>query len=308
MSRLGRGAISIGLTFILGACTVRTGGQSVEADLPDRSENIVIGAFNFSESQVLAEVYEHVLDKAGYEADVLADIGPREIVQPALEQGQVDLAVEYMGAALAFLDPDSSSALSQRETFNALRSELLERDLEPLDPAPGQNRNEFVVSAETARTHDLASISDLQSIDGDLTFGGPPECPARPLCLEGLERLYQLDFGGFTALDTGGPLTSGALVNGDIDVGLLFTTNPDLAGFELVPLEDDRGLQPPENIVPIVRSAILDDHGTGLEEAVNSVSALLTNDELRRLNAAVDLEHQSPHEAAQEWLGEKDLL
>jgi osmoprotectant transport system substrate-binding protein len=269
----------------------------------------VIGAFNFSESQVLAEVYEHALDEAGFEAQVLENVGPREVIEPALEQDQIDVAVEYLGAALAFVDADAvAGPLTTGEALSLLRERLRERGIVPLEPAPGQNRNEIVVSAQTATENDLRAITDLQRIDGTLTFGGPAECPARPLCLQGLERLYQLDFGRFIALDTGGPLTTGALESGEVDVGLLFTTNPALAEGDLMALEDDRHLQPPENIVPVVRDEIASEHGEAFTDAIDEVTRLLTNEELRKLNAAIDLEHKSAHEAAREWLGEMGLL
>ena len=92
-----------------------------------------------------------------------------------------------------------------------------------------------------------------------LTFGGPPECPSRPLCLPGLRRTYGLRFEEFVELDTGGPVTRQALRDGAVDVALLFSTDPSLGGAaDLVELVDDRDLQPDENVTPLVHRDVLD--------------------------------------------------
>jgi len=120
-----------------------------------------------------------------------------------------------------------------------------------------------------------------------MVLGGPPECPSRPLCLLGLGSVYGLSFEGFVSLDAGGPLTVAALRIGQIDVGLLFTTDGriDTEGFVL--LRDDRLLQPAENVTPIVRPEALATFGPSLSDLLNAVSAQLTTADLRTMNAQV---------------------
>jgi osmoprotectant transport system substrate-binding protein len=117
-----------------------------------------------------------------------------------------------------------------------------------------------------------------------LVFGGPPECPSRPLCLDGLENTYGLRFKEFRPLDAGGPLTVAALEGGEIDVGVLFTTSPAISVRRLVVLEDNRNLQPSENIVPVVRKEVAEAHGIEFTELVNSITKQLSTDPLRSLN------------------------
>ena len=149
-------------------------------------------------------------------------------------------------------------------------------------------------------------MGHLLPVAASLSFGGPPGCGARPLCLAGLERVYGLKFAQFFALDTGGPLTVQALRTGGIDVGLLFTTDPSIEKDGLVLLADDRGLQPAENVVPLVRSEVLARWGTRLTGVVDGVSQLLTTEELRRLNARLT-EGSSTPEVAKRWLSENRL-
>jgi osmoprotectant transport system substrate-binding protein len=112
-------------------------------------------------------------------------------------------------------------------------------------------------------------------------------------------------FGHVLALDAGGPTTRQALEQGAIDVGLLFTTDPALATDDLVALEDDRGLQPAENVTPLVRTEVLDRWGEDVTAALDALSARLTTDVLRRLDAAATT--ASPAAVARAWLREEGL-
>lgn len=139
-----------------------------------------------------------------------------------------------------------------------------------------------------------------------MTFGGPTECPSRPLCLGGLRSVYGLSFAEFVPLDASGPLTVAAFHSGQIDVGLLFTTDGTIDAEGFVPLRDDRHLQPAENVTPIVRPEVLAAFGPRLADVVNAVSAALTTTDLRAMNAAVD-GGASPTAIARTWLDSHDL-
>jgi osmoprotectant transport system substrate-binding protein len=166
--------------------------------------------------------------------------------------------------------------------------------------APAQDRNGFVVSGDLARGHKLEKISDLIPLAPQLSIGGPPECPVRPLCLEGLQDVYKLEFARFKPMPTR-DVTAAELDSGEIDVGMLDTTNPHLIDNDLVLLVDDRRLQPAENVVPVIRREVLDVYGPALVSLVNSVSAQLTTTELTRLNLQV-LQGQPAADAASAWL------
>lgn len=128
------------------------------------------------------------------------------------------------------------------------------------------------------------------------------ECPRRPLCLQGLESTYGLRFKGFVALDTSGPLTAAALADGTVDVALVFTTDGQIAQNDFVLLEDDLGLQPAENVTPVVRTDTVRRFGPQLVDVLNAVSAELTDQALRALNAQVGFQNIEPADAARAWL------
>ena len=140
-----------------------------------------------------------------------------------------------------------------------------------------------------------------------LVMGGPPECPQRPFCLLGLRETYGLEFREFKPLDSGGPITVEALANGEIDVALLFTSDPSIEERDFVLLEDDRLLQRADNLVPVITSQTVDDHPE-VAELLNGVSALLAQEELIELNRQVRVDHQDPADVAAAWLQEMGLL
>lgn len=277
--------------------------------MPARTESVVVGAFNFSESRILAELYAQALRRSGAPAEVLDEVASREIMQPALDQGQVDFVPEYLGTALTFLEGDeSASRLSVAAAHAALGDAFAERDVRVMRPAPGQNRNEIVVTGAFAAEHSLETVSDLARVDDDAAFGGPAECLSRPLCMVGLRDVYGLSFAEFRTLDSGGPATVAALDGGEVQVALLFTTNPQIEIRRFVVLEDDRGLQPPENVVPVLRRDAAARLGPEALAAVDAVTRRLSDAALRRLNGLVEVDGMSPAAAARAWLDETRVV
>jgi osmoprotectant transport system substrate-binding protein len=303
-------AACTGLMAALSACTSSSGHVPSAAGLVGRPGTVItVGSFDFPESVVLAEIYGQALAAASFPVRILPDLGPRELVDPALMSGLVQLVPEYAGSALDFFSLGRLSATSDAAAANrALAGSVAGRGLVPASPAPAQDANAIVVTAATAARYGLRSIADLARLAHGLMFGGPPECPGRAYCLPGLKRVYGLRFKTFTPLDAGGPLTLQALEEGDIGAALLFTTDPDITARHLVILADDRGLQPAENITPVVRRDVIVRYGPNLLAALNTVSALLDTGELRALDAQVELDGQGPRSVARAWLRAHRLI
>lgn len=275
----------------------RESGTPVTSVLGD--DAITVGSFNFPESEVLAEIYALALEGRGFRVERQLDVGPRELLMPALQRGLVELVPEYSGSLLGFFSGSASS--DPAITHQQLAVELAPRGLTALSAAPAQDRNTFAISAATAENLHVETLTDLISFAPSMTFGGPAECPERALCLKGLEDVYGLHFKEFIVLDAGGPLTVQALNDGTIDVGLLFSSDPTLRAGGLVELRDDRDLQPAENITPVVSQATLERLGPALAYALNAVSALLRTSDLREMNAATAA-GRSAGSVAREWL------
>ena len=201
------------------------------------SGEIVIGAFNFSESQTLAHLYAEVARAAGFDPKVKT-VGNREVVEPALEKGQLDVVPEYVGTLTEFINKAENGADAE-----PLASGDLDATVEELstlgeqvglvfgEPSPAADQNAFAVTKAFADEHGVATLSELAEACGSgLVLGGPPECPDRPFCQPGLEETYGLAFDSFSSLDAGGPLTKTALQQGKITLGLVFSSDAALSG------------------------------------------------------------------------------
>jgi len=268
-----------------------------------RRPTIQLASFDFTESETLAELYGLALRQHGFPVEQVVQLGAREVVAPALEQGKVDMVPEYLGSALNFLnDRDRVATADPGLTHARLEQAFAPRGVSVLAYAPAQDRNGFAVTGDLARTRGLEKLSDLAPMASQMVIGGPPECPQRPLCLEGLQDVYNLHFARFEAMPSR-DVTASALETGEIDVGMIDTTHPSLLrpGLDLVQLADDRRLQPADNVVPVLRREILDAYGPPLVRLLNMVSAQLTTAELTKLNLQV-AEGQPAADAAAGWL------
>ncbi|HZA19557.1 MAG TPA: ABC transporter substrate-binding protein, partial [Actinomycetota bacterium] len=264
--RIGLACVALACVGLFVSCTsdpdLVAGKKEASGGAP-----IVIGSFDFSESRILAEIFGLALEDRGYPVTRLRNVASREVMEPALEQGFVDFVAEYQGTALTFLGLGRETPVAgTRETHRELTQVLGDRGIAVLDYAPAENKNEVVVTKATADRFQLRNISDLRAVEQELVIGGPPECPSRPLCLDGLQDTYGLRFKEFLPLDAGGPMTVAALEGGEVDVGILFTTSPAIPVRRLTVLEDNRNLQPAENIVPVVRKEVADAHGREFTE------------------------------------------
>ena len=302
-------AVFLALAVLCAACTGPGNHGSPRAPAGRADAAITVGSFDFPESVLLAHIYAGALAAKGFPVRVMPDLGTRELVDPALMNGLVQLVPEYTGSALDFLSLGRLAGTSNAAaTYRSLTRSAERRGLVAAQPAPAQDANAIVVTSATATRYHLRSIADLASVAPRLVFGGPPECLERAYCLKGLQRTYGLRFKAFIPLDAGGPLTLQALRAGDVGVALLFGTDPHITAQHLVVLTDDRGLQPAENITPIVRRDVVARYGPRLLDLVNAVSARLATGTLRGLDAQVELEGQAPHAVARAWLRAHGLI
>ena len=270
------------------------------------SDVIVVGVSGaFAENQIVAEMYAEVLEHAGYTVERLLELRSRESSQNALEAGVIDVKPEYLSSLLLFLDPNAEASADASDVVRRT-AELVRSDgLTLLTPSAAQDTNQFVANAETAQRFDLTTMSSLAPVAGQLTFGGPPECPQRPFCLPGLHEVYGVLFDDFTPLDAGGPLTVDALKADEVQIGLLFSTDPSIGRNGFVPLEDDRQLQNAENITPLIRSEKLNGEVRALLDAV---SARLSTEKVTQLVGKVVIDGQDVAAVANGFLTANGLL
>ena len=304
--RLAALAASFVVFTLLAACQQAPQPSSQRA--AGQGGTVVVASFNFPESELLAAIYALAIQHAGIPVRLQLDLGPRELVQPALQQGFADLVPEYLGTALTSLQPDAKVAESDpAAVWHALALAFASWHIRVLSPAAAQDQNGVVVTRATAARLRLRTVSDLRRVASRLTIGGTPECPKRPYCLPGLRSVYGLEFAAFEPFDTQAQRVT-ALLRGVVDVAMLTTTDGNLATGNLVLLADDRHLQPAENVVPVVTESAVARYGKRLTGVLNEVSSRLTTNALVFLNWRVQVAGNDVRSEARAWLTRQGIL
>jgi len=287
-----------GAFFALSLLGAACGGTSP----PSGGENkgtVTVGSFNFSESAILGHIYGGALKAKGWTVKYRDNLGNREVVEPALERGDIDLYPGYAATELEFINSGKGEATPDaKATVDKLNTYLKAKGLEALKPSTAVDQNAFAV-AKAGKWASLKKLSDLAPVGDQLTLGGPAECPKRPFCQAGLEKLYGIHFKAFKALDAGGPLTKAALDKGDIDVGLIFSSDSAFATGKYVQLEDDKHLQNADSVVPVIREKTVSDTA---DTVLDDVSSKLNTDDLIQMNKKADVDKQDPDQIAADWL------
>jgi osmoprotectant transport system substrate-binding protein len=259
---------------------------------------ITIGSGNFAESELLAEIYAGALQAKGVTVKTHLDIGSREVYFPALKDGSIDLIPEYTGTLLQYLNK-SATQVSPSDVYTALQQQL-PKGLSALNMAAAQDSDSIVVTKATATQFNLKSISDLAPHCSKLTFGGPPELQTRPDGLPGFKKNYNCVFGTFKSLDAGGPLTIGALKNGNVQAADIFTTDSSIAANNWVVLTDPKNNFAAQNVVPVVNTT--KDTAT-VKNALNAVQAKLDTATLAKLDTTLaGPTHPDASAVAENWL------
>ncbi|MER8070590.1 ABC transporter substrate-binding protein [Streptomyces sp. NPDC094034] len=279
---------------------------------PGDSRHLTIGSAGFTESDLLAQMYALLLDRAGYHTRILS-VTNREIYEPALESGQIDVVPEYAATFADWLNakahgPDAKPVGSPDlgATMKALRSLAAPRGLIVLDPGRAVDQNAFAVTAAYARKHRLSTLSDLGRSRLPVRLAAGDECVRRPYCEPGLKKTYGIDI---TAVDPKGVGTTPAkraVQNGQDQMVLTTTTDATLDQFGLVLLADDRHLQNADYIVPVVNRARAG--AKGVTTALDKLNTVLTTKDLASLNQRVDSWRRLPEDVARSYLESKRLI
>jgi osmoprotectant transport system substrate-binding protein len=294
---------------VLGLAGCGGGGDQLGGDTdagsspaPDKVTSLTVGSADFSESQLLAEIYGQALAAKGIEVKQKPNIGNRETYMAAIKDGSVDLLPEYTGAALHYFKKDATETEDQA-TYDALKSSL-PSGLEVLEKSPAADEDTIVVTKATADKYSLKSLADLKPVSKDMVAGGSSEFKVRDAGLKGLKEKYQVEFKEYKTLDAGGPLSLKALLDNQIQVSNFFTTQSLIKDNNLVMLEDPENILPPNNIVPLIRT---DHKSDDVTAALNAVSAKLTTDALTDMVKRIDVGKESPNAVAKDWLSKNPL-
>lgn len=311
---LRRLAALLGTALLLAGCST---GPSLEDQgavtaPPGDSKHLVIGSAGFTESDLLAHMYALVLKHAGYGTEILS-VANRELYEPALESGQIDVVPEYAATFADWLNAKTNGADAAPvgspdldATMKALRGLARPRGLVVLDAGRAVDQNAFAVAASYAKQHRLRTLSDLGASGLKVRLAAGDECVQRPYCEPGLKKVYGIDVTGVDPKGVGTTQSKKAVQNGQDQMVLTTTTDATLSEFGLVLLDDDKHLQNADYIVPVVNRSRAG--SAKVAKALGAVNSVLTTDDLASLNQQVDSWRRLPEDVARTYLEDKGLL
>lgn len=297
------GIVAAGL--VTAGCANDTGGG-------DKGE-VNLSGQNFTEMQIMAEMYTLLLEDAGYSVSVKL-VDTRDVYLKELKSGDVDVAPEYVGALADFLNTTQNGAEAEPvsspdpdATLEALKPLADEANITMLEPAEASDQNAFAVTQEFAAANDLETLSDLAALGEPIVLAAAPDCEGRTDCEAGLSEDYGIDITEVLPLGYGSPQVIESVKSGEADLGEVASTQSNVAAEGLVILEDDKSIQPAQNLIPAVNSDFLEDNQDAAD-ALNQLADVLTTEDLLALNVKVDVDRQDAGDVAKTYLEDEGLL
>lgn len=261
---------------------------------------IVVGSADFSESQVLGEVYAGALKAKGVNVSTKPNIGSRDVYIKALQDGSIDIVPEYTGSLLTFLKGTAPSQ-DPEAVYSTLKT-TLPATLVVLNKSAAEDKNSLVVTKDTASKYSLKSIADLAAHQGEITVAAPPEFQTRQQGLVGLKSDYSFTPKSFLPLK--GAAIVNALTNNQAQAANIFSTDPSISSNGFVTLDDPKLLFGSDNVVPLVRKDKVNDTIT---TALNAVSAKIDTKTLTDLVKQVDVDKKDASAVAKDFLTKNGL-
>lgn len=268
-----------------------------------QADSVRIGSKNFTEQEILGELMAQLIERhTDLNVERRFGLGGTDICHSALIKGELDIYAEYTGTALlnvlkreVIADPDAAF----RTVAKAYRDRF---QLVWLPPIGFNNTYAITVRNNQAEQLDWTTVSDLRNDAEQLRGGFTSEFMERPDGYPGLQRTYGFALRSTVDLDPG--LMYQAIANGQVDVICAFATDGRIAEFGLRVLKDDQSFFPPYDAAPVIRRDLLRRHPV-IRDALVSLAGTLRDEDMRRMNHAVDVLKQEPSAVVRQWLDQR---
>lgn len=308
-ARRATAAATLAGLFLLGACA----GDDLASDDGGGDDDrgaVTLASQNFPEAALVTAMYEEVLDDAGY--DVTTRLVGTRSVYMAEFPGDVDIVPEYVAGISDYLNTTANGADAEpittndpTESIEAAVPLLDEAGITLLTPSEATSQNAYFITAERAEADGITALSDLA---GEKTvLAAAPDCEGRDDCEKGLRQVYDIDIAKLLPLGYGSPETYKAVLDGEADLGQTGTLDGTLEEQGLVLLEDDKGIQPAQNLVPAVSTDFLDAN-PDVSGLLEELMAALDNETLAGLITQVAVDRAKPEDVAETFLQEEGLV
>ena len=274
---------------------------------PSHSDRIVVGSKNFTESFLLGEIFAQQIEgHTNLKVDRRFYLAGTYICQQAILSGRIDLYPEYTGTALTAILKQQASG-ERAEVYQRVKSEYEHRFGLTLGPALGFNDTfAMEIRGEDARRLNVKTLSQAAAFAPQWRAGFGYEFMERPDGYRGLVATYGLHFAEQPrVMDLG--LLARALKDHQIDLAGGNTTDGLIPVLGLFVLEDDRHYFPPYEAVPVIRQQTLQQFPE-VAKVLAQLSGKISDDEMQRLNYAVQGQHRDATEVAHEFLKSKNLV
>ncbi len=267
---------------------------------------ITIGDKNFTEQFILGALYKQALVAQGYDVVLNENIGPTDVTFQALQSGRLAMYPEYLSTWNSAVAGDTRHYRTAAAAYRAGQRFALAHALTLMRPTPFSDVNAIAVTVAYATQNKLQSIADLANVQATLTLGAPVQFQQSPDGLPVLLQAYGVVPATFKALDVGAQYP--ALDNGTVQAADVNTTDGQLrdGGYRL--LSDPKHVFGWGNAVPVVPLKVLAAEGPVFARTIDAVSALLSTDVIRQLNADVDVAHEDPSAVATRFLEDHGLI
>lgn len=307
--------LAVGTVLLAGACA----GDDLAEDpatnddaTPSASGGgpVTIASQAFPEAALVSSMYEQLLADAGYEPTV--NLVDARDAYMADFPGDVDVVPEYVGGIVNFLnsraegdDAEPFVAGDGQELADQGADLLDEAGITLLDLSEATDTNAFFVTQERAEQEGWTALSDLEG--ESVVLAAAPDCEGRLDCEGGLTDEYGIDITEILPLGYASDQTYQSVIDGESDLGLTATTDGTLDSLGLVVLDDDREIQPAQNLVPAVASDFLEEN-PDIAEILNPLMAALTTEKLTELNGRITVDREQTEEVARDFLESEGLL
>jgi len=284
-----------------------TGATATAASGPGKGRPpVTLGTKNFTEELILGELYAQALRAKGFTVRVKPNIGPSEVVARQMDSGRIEGYPEYTGTILSVIAGDSRRPASAAQAYARAAAYERSQGAALLAMAPAEDTNVVVTTPAYAAKNRLRSLADLKRLGSSATLAGPPEFRTRFDGLVGLSEIYGVTDLRFRPVDIGTQYDT--LRTGRADLIAVFTTDGELSkgGYRL--LADPRKIFGFQNVTFAVRRDALKREGPQFAKTINQVSAKLSTQALRLMNAAVELDQQQPEPVARQFLAANGLI
>ncbi len=275
---------------------------------------VVISGQNFGEMQIMASMYQQVLQKAGYTVPTPKLVTTRDTYVPELKKGTVDVVPDYLAGMADFLNTSAKgpnapaiSTHSPQATLKKLKPLATAANITMLKPAKATDQNAFAVTTKFAKQNHLTTLSDLAGLKQPIVLAAPPDCKGRSDCEGGLTKVYRLDITKIIPLDYDSAAAKDSVTKGESQLGEVATTDAALSQEGLTALQDDKGIQPAQNLIPATNTAFIKAH-PDVATILDKLSATLTTADLAQMDMQVAVNRQQPADVAKSYLQSKGLL